>query len=32
VNIGGSGGQLVLVNSSTASLTIGGSAIELKKN
>jgi hypothetical protein len=32
VNIGGSGGRLVLVNSSTASLTIGGSSIELKKN
>ena len=32
VNIAGQSGRLVLVNSSTASLTIGGSSIELKKN
>ena len=31
VNIGGATGQMVLLNSSTASLTIGGSSIELRK-
>jgi hypothetical protein len=32
VNIGGATGQFVMVNSTTASLTIDGSAIELRKN
>ena len=32
VNIGGATGQFVMVNSTTASLTVDGSAIELRKN